>query len=110
MSSGQWTFLSNHAHVLVCIARNPDSRVREIAEQVGITERAVMRIISELEEAGFVSHERHGRRNRYSIDPDRQLRHPLEEGVLIRQLLQPILELSSGEPADEDDSDDLAAR
>ncbi len=91
MASGQWTFPSNHAHVLVCIARNPDCLVREIAEQVGITERAVMRIISELEEEGFVSHERHGRRNRYSFDPDRQLRHPNEEGVLIRELLEPIL-------------------
>ena len=88
---GSWTFLSNHAHVLVCIARNPNSRVRDIAEAVGITERAVQRIIAELEEAGFVSHERHGRRNRYTIDPDREMRHELEAGVSIRALLESVV-------------------
>ena len=87
----QWTFLSNHAHVLVCIARNPDTRVRDIADQVGITERAVQRIISELEEAGFVSHERNGRRNHYKIDPDRGLRHEPESGVSIRALLSSVV-------------------
>lgn len=87
MANGHWTFLSNHSHVLVCIARNPDVRVRDIAERVGITERAVQRIIAELEEAGFVSHRRIGRRNRYTIDPDKELRHELEAGVSIRLLL-----------------------
>ncbi|MBT8491899.1 MAG: winged helix-turn-helix domain-containing protein [Deltaproteobacteria bacterium] len=75
---------------MVCIARDPDSRVRDIADGVGITERAVQRIIAELEEAGFVSHERQGRRNRYSINLDREMRHPLESGVSIRALLESV--------------------
>ena len=87
MTSTHWTFLSNHTHVLVCIARNPDARVRDIAGRVGITERAVQRIIAELEESGFLTHRKVGRRNRYTIDPDKQLRHELEAGVSIRGLL-----------------------
>lgn len=86
-----WTFLSNHSHVLVCIARNPDARVRDIAEHAGITERAVQRIIVELEDAGFVSHKRLGRRNHYTIHPDKSLRHELEAGVSIRQLLNQLV-------------------
>ena len=62
-----WTIFSNHAHVLVCIARNPEERVREIARKVGITERAVQRIIGDLEEAGVIVRERLGRTNRYSL-------------------------------------------
>ncbi len=61
----QWTFLSNHGHVLVCLARDPDSRLRDVASRVGITERAVQKILGDLEAAGIVRRERHGRRNRY---------------------------------------------
>ena len=86
--SDQWTFLSNHTHVLICIARDPTVRVRDISEMVGITERAVLRILAEIEEAGFIEHERVGRRNHYTINLDGQLRHGLEEDTSLRQLLK----------------------
>jgi DNA-binding IclR family transcriptional regulator len=95
MSQSGWTFFSNHCHVLVCIARAPDVRVRDIAAQVGITERAVMRIIGELEEAGFIEHTRIGRRNHYTIDLDRELRHELEGGVPIRAILKQFVDSRS---------------
>lgn len=73
-----WTFLTNHAHVLFCIAKNPDSRLRDIAEVVGITERAVHRIVSELTEEGFVDVKRSGRCNVYVVHPEKYLRHSIE--------------------------------
>lgn len=73
-----WTFLSNHAHVVVCIARDPTIRLRDIAAAVGITERAAQRIVSELAEAGYLERTRSGRRNSYQVHLDRPLRHPLE--------------------------------
>ena len=82
-----WTFLTNHAHVLHCIAEDPDARVREIAERVGITERATLRIIGELEEAGHLTHHRVGRRNHYEIEPTTSLRHPIESHVTVGSLL-----------------------
>jgi len=87
-----WTFLSNHAHVLICIARDPDCRVRDIADQVGITDRAVMRILAELEDEGFIEHEKVGRRNHYQINLEGSLRHPLEEGTALRQLLKNLVD------------------
>ena len=86
----QWTIFSNHAHVLVCIARNPEERVREIARKVGITERAVQRIIGDLEEAGVITRERRGRTNRYSLSLDRPLRHPLEANTTIAEVIRVI--------------------
>lgn len=73
-----WTFLSNHAHVLLLLARDPESVMRDIASQVGITERAVQRIIADLEQEGYISKEKDGRRNRYTVDQSRPLRHPIE--------------------------------
>jgi DNA-binding transcriptional ArsR family regulator len=73
-----WTFLSNHGHVLVCLARDPAVRVREVAGQVGISERAVLRILGELEAAGYVRRSREGRRSRYAIQAELPLRHPVE--------------------------------
>ncbi len=73
-----WTFLSNHAHVLLCIAQNADVTIRALSDQVGITERAVQRILNELQQAGYVEKRRTGRRNHYVVDGDRPLRHPLE--------------------------------
>jgi DNA-binding MarR family transcriptional regulator len=73
-----WTFLSNHSHVIICLARDPEIRMRDIATAVGITERAAIRIVTELEEAGYVHKERIGRRNRYTIVEEKHLRHPLE--------------------------------
>jgi DNA-binding MarR family transcriptional regulator len=82
-----WTFLTNHAHVLLAIARTPDLRVREIAELVGVTERTAMQIVVDLEEAGYLERERLGRRNRYRVRKHQQLRHPLEEHHDVSELL-----------------------
>ena len=83
-----WTFLTNHSHVLLVIWRSPDIRVRDIATKVGITERAVMRIVSELNEAGFIRIEKLGRENRYSVIDEMPLRHPLESDHSVGELLQ----------------------
>jgi uncharacterized membrane protein len=82
-----WTFLSNHSHVIICLARDPGIRMRDVAIAVGITERAVIRIVTELEEAGYIRKEKIGRRNRYTILMDRHLRHPLEAHHSIRAIL-----------------------
>lgn len=86
-----WTFLSNHAHVLVCIAQNPLSLARDLAEQVGITERAVRRIIAELNEAGYLTHDREGRRNRYTVHAEMPMRHQVEGHCLVSDLLDTVL-------------------
>lgn len=82
-----WTFLTNHARVLILIAQTPDIRLREIASRVGITERATQRIVGELEADGYLSHKKEGRRNRYSLHPEAHLRHPLEDEIEIGQLI-----------------------
>lgn len=82
-----WTFLTNHAHVLLCVARDPYARIRDLAERVGITERAVQRIIAELEESGYVAHERDGRRNVYRVKASLPLRHPVERRSKVSALL-----------------------
>lgn len=82
-----WTFLTNHAHVLLCIARDPSTRLRDVAVAVGITERAAQRIVGELEEAGYLERRREGRRNVYELRDDRPLRHPLEEEHVVGELL-----------------------
>ena len=87
-----WTFLSNHGHILVCIARAPNIRVREIAQAVGITERAVQRIIAELEAAGILERVRNGRRNHYEINTEQHLRHPIEAECTIGVLLDLVAE------------------
>lgn len=83
---GTWTFLTNHAHVLVCIADEPDIRGRDIAERVGITERAAQAIVADLVAAGYVLRRRAGRRNCYSINLDGPMRHPLDQGHTVREL------------------------
>lgn len=85
--TGRWTFLTNHGHVLVCLARDPDLRLRDLAEEVGITERAVHGIISDLEDAGYVVRTRVGRRNRYEVRPEGAMRHPVEQGHVVGVLL-----------------------
>ena len=72
-----WTFLTNHAHVLLCIARDADIRIRDIADRVGITERAAQRIVSDLVDEGYVERKRVGRRNEYVVNAEVPLRHPL---------------------------------
>ena len=83
-----WTFLTNHAHVLLCVARDRGVRLRDIAEAVGITERATQRIVTELAEAGYLRREKEGRRNVYRLDPDLPLRHPLERDHAIGEILR----------------------
>lgn len=82
-----WTFLTNHAQVLVCIAQDPGIRLREIGEAIGITERAAHRIVTELVEAGYVSRERHGRRNRYRVRSHLPFPDPLARKQRIGDLL-----------------------
>ncbi len=96
-SDGQssWTFLTNHAHVLICIAREPTIRARDLAERVHITERAVQRIVAELVAGGYLARERVGRRNRYRIDRDLHLRHPIEAHCRVDDLLRLV-----GDPGD----------
>ena len=82
-----WSFLTNHAQVLICIAHDPGVRLREIGETVGITERAAHRIVVELVTAGYISRERHGRRNRYTVEPDLPLPDPFARGRKVSDLL-----------------------
>jgi DNA-binding MarR family transcriptional regulator len=84
---GRWTFLTNHAQVLVCLAEKPDLRGREIAELVGVSERRVQGIIRDLVAAGYVTRSRAGRRNHYTINLAGDLRHPLEDDHTVGELL-----------------------
>lgn len=83
-----WTFLTNHSHVLICIARDPGIRGRDIAEKVGITERSAQSIIADLVEGGYLTRERVGRRNHYEVHPDLPLRHPVERDHQVGELLR----------------------
>lgn len=102
MSSSRWTFLSHHAHVLLSIARDPDIRLRDVATEVGITERAVQAIVNDLVEDGYVSRVRVGRRNHYEIDASSPLRHPMQSELAVGTLLglleeeRPIVQPSDG--------------
>jgi DNA-binding Lrp family transcriptional regulator len=87
-----WTFLSNHAHVLVCLALDPDARLRDVAASVGITERAVQKIVTDLEQAGIIVRERAGRRNSYRLHLEVPLRHPLEAHKTVGVLLSLVLD------------------
>lgn len=98
MSSGSWTFLSNHAHTLVCLARSPDVVLREVAVEVGITERAVHNIIADLEASGVLTRERDGRRNHYEIHRERPLRHPVEAHCTVGQLIDMVVKQSANPP------------
>jgi predicted transcriptional regulator len=87
-----WRFVTSHTQVLLCIARNPNVRVRDIGETVGITERAAQRIVGDLVESGYVKRERVGRRSHYMIDRTRKMRHPSQSEHEIGELLD-LLEL-----------------
>ena len=93
-----WTFLTNHAQVLLCLADTPDIRLRDVAEHVGITERATQRILADLIEAGYVKTDRVGRRNRYTVDREHAMRHTAQVGHEIGVLLKALG--SSGNPTD----------
>jgi DNA-binding IclR family transcriptional regulator len=81
-----WKFITNHAQVLLCVAHDPEIRLREIAESCSITERAAHRIIADLEEAGYITRERIGRRNRYQFHPEVAMRHPRLGHALLRDI------------------------
>ena len=91
-----WNFLTNHAQVLLCIAHDPGIRLREIGDEVGITERAAHRIVSELADAGYIARERHGRRNRYSIQAHLPLPDPVAREQKIGDLLAILIGHRSG--------------
>ena len=82
-----WRFVTNHTQVLLCLARDPDVRLRDVADTVGITERAAQRILADLVHAGFVTRQRVGRRNRYLVNRDQEMRHPAQAGHSIGSLL-----------------------
>lgn len=86
--TGTWGFLTNHAHVLLCIAREPQARARDIAEQVGITERAAQRILADLIAENYVTRTKVGRRNHYEINPRGALRHPVLRDLPIGPLIE----------------------
>ena len=85
-----WTFLTNHAQVLFLLLENPEVRTRELAHRVGITERAIQRIVSELIEAEYVAKTREGRRNRYEVNVERTIRCPLFPDAMVAVLLEPL--------------------
>ena len=86
-----WTFLTNHAHVLFCIVQDPEVRLRDVAARVGITERAVQRIVTDLENEGYLKVTKEGRRNRYQVNFERPLRHPIERHRSVQALIGLVL-------------------
>jgi predicted transcriptional regulator len=96
--TARWDFLTNHAHVLVCVAHDPGIRVRDIATAVGITERAAHGILSQLVDAGYLLREREGRRNHYTVVAGRPLRHPLEQQREVGDLLEVLVGSTTESP------------
>ncbi|SCF38486.1 DNA-binding transcriptional regulator, MarR family [Micromonospora viridifaciens] len=94
-SGRNWTFLTNHGHVLLAIARNPTARLRDVADEVGVTERAAQAIVADLEAGGYLRRTRVGRRNEYTINPRGHFRHPAEADQQVGALLA----LFTAEPA-----------
>ena len=113
MKRDGWTFLTNHGHVLVCLADDPDVLLRDVAANIGITERAVQQIVTDLERAGIILRMRVGRRNRYLVRREERFRHVLEAGVTIGEFVDLVdggrcrkLRLLRGHPdADSGDQD-----
>lgn len=88
MSDKKWTFLSNHGHILIYLARNPESRIRDLAAAIGITERAVLGIVNDLENEGYVTVEKIGRRNKYQVHKKLKFRHSMESHKSIGDLIK----------------------
>lgn len=110
-TGADWTFLSSHAHVLVCLAENPQAKLRDIADRVGLTERTVLRLITQLDEAGYLKRSRRGRRNHYEIVGLERLPHPIEAHFTVDGLLRAVLDAQEGTdfekaPLDESDAGD----
>ena len=87
MEKGTWTFLSNHGRVFVYLASTPSSTTENISRDVGLSLRGVQKIISDLEKSGYVTHQKVGRCNQYTVHPDRPMRHHLEEDHAIGEIL-----------------------
>ena len=104
-----WVFLTNHAHVLLCVARDPDARTRDIAERIGITERAAQRILSDLLAEGYVSKVKLGRRNRYTVNRKGHLRHPIFRELEIGPLIDILQQDTEASPRSDGVNDDSAA-
>ena len=90
MSDAKWTFFTNHAHVLFCLTDRPHIRLRDVAEKVGITERAVQRIVADLRHEGYIEVEKQGRRNHYKIHREKHLRHDIESHCSLEDILTDI--------------------
>ena len=97
----RWTFLTNHGHVLVFLSQTPDARIRDVAQHVGISERAAQGILTELEGEGYVTKQRVGRRNKYRIHPEERFRHPAESNRPVGDLLKIFRECAPGPAATE---------
>jgi len=93
---GCWTFLTNHSHVLLSIAEDPEIRFRDVAQKVGITERAAQRIVADLIEEGYLTSTKVGRRNRYKVNAAQALRHPVEQHCRIQSLLALVSQKRTG--------------
>lgn len=98
---GEWTFFSNYGHVLVCLARNREARLRDVAADVGITERAVQKIVRDMQDAGFITVTKQGRCNRYRINRRKSLRHGLESHCSVGKLLSLVVRPAPGQPTSE---------
>lgn len=96
-SNSTWHFVTSHTQVLLCLQQNPDVRLRDVAETVGITERAAQRIVTDLVDAGYVSRHRTGRRNHYTLNRNLAMRHPSQFEHEIGELLD-LLRLEQQEP------------
>ena len=101
-TDSSWTFFTNHAHVLACLAKDSHLRLRDVADLVGITERATQRIVADLESAGIIMRRRQGRRNIYEINAQQPLRHPIENHRTVANMLDMI---GSGNPAKKQQQD-----
>ena len=84
----RWTFLTNHLHMLACLTRDPELRIRDLADLIGITERTTAQILSQLEAAGYLTKTRVGRRNHYTVHGELPLRHPMHNGRQVGELLR----------------------
>ena len=108
MTTATWGFLTNHAHVALCIARDPGIRLRDLAIKVGITERAAQRIVTDLVHEGYLERTRVGRRNQYRIHGHLPLRHQLEQHLPLDVLLRALSARPSERPRSADEAGDLA--
>ena len=109
---GDWTFFSNYGHVLVCLSRHREVRLRDVATEVGITERAVQKIVRDLQDAGYLAVSKQGRCNRYRINRRKTLRHSLESHCTVGRLLTLIskpVRGPSGVPRDSEAAESLTA-